>query len=320
MTSAIHPKQILSRKLDSIMSDSPFFFQNIGLKLMNSELLFFSIKNTKYTRIQINLSPEEESFSKYFFRKMNSSLNFFQLSYFIAGEGDKYPSSWNSKYMGQEFLICNNLNVNETSNKMLHTRIMTQKVNNRILFLSIKEIASFIRNLSFFSARIEFKMCGVKNLFNNEESTYWNFLLETQNLINYDKEKNNLKKQAGEKGQVANMTIGNKGDYVIGLHKKIKKFWYNYNIKNRYLNLNNHGISKKIKRIFLVKKIYSRNFIYLSNWNEEISDMHFLKLNCTTEWTWKEISRGLKECDLDSKNPMSITNSLFLFTGTTVYL
>ena len=189
MKYVLHPKQILCEKLDSTISNSPFFFQNMGIKVLNLESLISSIRKTSYTYIRINFSSEDEGFSRFIFKKMNLRLRYYHLSYFIGEEGNEYPSLSNLKLFGKECLICNSLNLNQTVTKTLHSKIQIRKNNSRVPILSFKELLSFTRNLSFFSTKNEFQVCGIKNLLNNEEYLYSYLLFEKNNLVRYKKNK-----------------------------------------------------------------------------------------------------------------------------------
>ena len=151
----LHPKRILCEKLDPIISSSSFFSQNMGIRVLNSELLISTIRKNKYTHIQIIFGTQDENFSKFIFKKMNLRLRFYHLSYFIREERNTYPSLGNLKLFGNECLVCNNLNLNQIINKTLHEKIQTRKINSRVSILSIKELLSFTQNLSFFSTSFE---------------------------------------------------------------------------------------------------------------------------------------------------------------------
>jgi hypothetical protein len=48
MKYSIHPKRILIRKLDILISTASFYFQNLISKYFNSKIFFFRIKKTNY--------------------------------------------------------------------------------------------------------------------------------------------------------------------------------------------------------------------------------------------------------------------------------
>lgn len=312
MKYVLHPKRILCEKLDSIISSSSFFFQNMGIKVLNLESLISSVRKTSYIYFRINFSSEDEGFSSFIFKKMNLRLRNYHLSYFIGEEGNEYPSLSNLKLFGKECLICNSLNLNQIATKTLHSKIQIRKINSRVPILYFKELLSFTRNLALFSTKNEFQVCGIKNLVNNEEYLYSYLLLEKNNLVRYKKKQVILQTKKKNLDYLSQLLIGYQGICVIGLNKKIKKFWFLYTIKDRSMKFNNCSISREVKKIFFLKKIHPLNFIYLLNWNDEICDKYFLKMKCSTDWIWKEFDHGLKESDLTFITPVSLSNFYFL--------
>ena len=308
----LHPYSIIKRKIDSILKTSTFYFQNLGLKYFNSKIFFFSIKKSNFSYVQINLILEDEIFSKHFYKNMAQCLGSYKLSYFLNGEGSIYPSICNLKYFGKEFLICNNLQFNKLADKIILNKTQIRKINERTFCLIFKEILTFTINPSIFSTIARLDVCNLKNLLKNEECIHISFFFEKTNSISTVKRSTTFFEYRKEFSCISNILLEISGAFLIGLPKKNLYYWFRLNIKNKFLASKNFVFSNKVRKNASVKKMHQLNFIFLSNLNDEIYMLYFLKLRNLTEWANKEIIQGLKENDLNSKHPTSLDTSFFV--------
>jgi len=312
MNIILHPVNIINRKLDSVVKSAPFFFQNIGLRYFNCKLFFFSVKITSYSYIQINLLLEDELFSKYFFRNMTRCFDSYNLCYFLNGEGSVYPSVCNLKYFGKEFFICNNLQLNKLANKIILNIIQTKKINARTFSLLYKEILTNTTNPSIFSTIMGLYACNLKSILNNDECSYSSFFLEKIALTSAIKKHNTVIIKRKKTSFFSIILLEIYDICSIGATNKNSKFWFRFNVKNKYAVLKNFIISNKVKQNTPTLKMHEMDFIFPSNWNDEKYNFYFLKLKTFMEWVKKEIIQGLKENDLSSKYPTSLDNFFFV--------
>ena len=124
----LHPKRILYRKIDELVSKVSFSNQNLGMRFLNSKIFFLNIKNSNYKYIQTNLVLDNELFSKFYHRNMKISLNSHSMGYFIKGRGNKYPSVCNLKYFGKELLVSDNLHINRGMDNVIYTKKKSKKL------------------------------------------------------------------------------------------------------------------------------------------------------------------------------------------------
>lgn len=312
MNSPLSPRRILKRKLDPLISKSPFFFQNIGYRGLCSNFFFFSIKKADYTDIELNLVLDDELFAKYFHKNLNLKTNSHNLSYFIKESGSKYPSVCNLKYFGKEVLLCKNLQLNKPINKVIYSKEQIKKINYREFFLKIKELTTVSNTLLIFSTLLNYQRFDFKNSFTNDEFVFIDFVFEDINLINTTKKICKIKKKDNGNHLLSVILTEFYQSCLIGIYRKINKYWFECSSRNKIMYSNNIFIAERLKRIFSPTKILSKNFIYSTNWSDDKSRFYFSKLKTTLDWVTKDINQGLKENDLRSNNPISLDDFVFL--------
>ena len=312
MNYKIHPKRILSRKLDSLISNISFSLQNLGIRIFNSKMLFFLIKKSHYAYIQTDLILDDETFSKYFYKNMMLSLDFCKLSYFIKGERNKFPSVCNLQYFGKELLLCKNLYFNNLKNKIICNKEYARKIRSRELSLNFKNLLGYTSNLIISSTILEFQKWNFKGFLNNEEFENSKFLINNLHLIYFTGITNGVTSNTRKFRFFSIFLFECENKNITGIHKKNKKFWFRRSVKNKHINSKNGVISQKIKKIFSPRKIYFMNLICSSNWRDKKNSLYISRLKNIIEWVYREIVSGLKENDLNFRNPVSLDNSLFI--------
>lgn len=308
----LHPKRILYRKLDELVSRLSFSTQNLGMRYLNSKILFLTIKKSNFKYLQANLVLDDELFSKYYHRNMTLSLNSHSISYFIKGRGNKYPSVCNLKYFGKEFLVSNNLQSNRVIDPVIYNKKKIKKIGSRNLGLLLKEQLALNTIFFFFSTVLAFQSCSFKNLLYNEEFVHLNLFIDNLNLVNFPEKKNKLRVKYKETNPLSVIILEFYEKSIIGMYKKNKRFWFECNLKIKNFISSNFLISGQVKQLFSPNKLFNWNFIHILNWNNEKNNTYFLNLKNIIEWVLKEINQGLKETDMNSKIPVGIDNSYFI--------
>ena len=251
MKYSIHPKRILTRKLDNLISKTSFYFQNLIAKYLNSKIFFFRIKKTNYKNIQINLVLDNEPFSRYFFKNMSLSLNSHTLSYFIKGPENRYPSFCNLKYFGKEIVNSSDLHLNRQFGSNVYDKTGNKKNNSRKFTLFFKELLAFNANLFIFSTISRLQEYRLKNLFNNEECLNVNLFFDELNLVSHHEKKNKVETFNKRNNFISIITVEFCEKYIIGIYKKKEKFWFEYNLKNKNCISNNFLILVHLRNFFL---------------------------------------------------------------------
>jgi hypothetical protein len=310
---SLHPKRFLIKKLDPLISISTFFFFNLGIKYLNVRIFLISMKKKDYKDIQLNLTLNNEVFSKIFLSNINISLKYYNFNYLIKGVENKIHSICNLKYCGQEFFVYNDLQKNNHVEKILCIQKPKRKIGNRILNLLAKELLFFNINTLIFSSISNSRDNDLKKILDNEECLNLSCFLENLNLIFCPR---NRKKFVTNEKEIYFMSVfllELKQINQIGLYKKKLKYWFEFSNQGKNQILNNVTISTEIKKKIFSKKMFLNNLIHILNLNSVLNFKNFVKIKHIIEWVSKEITKGLIENDQTFQKPTSLDGFFYIY-------
>jgi hypothetical protein len=276
-------------------------------------IFLISTKKKDYKDIQLNLTLNNEVFSKSFFRNINISLKSYNFNYLIKGIENKIHSICNLKYCGQEFFVYNDLQQNNYVEKILCIQKQKKKIADRILNLLAKELLVFNNNTLIFSSITNSRDHDLKKIFDNEECLYLSFFIENLILGFCPGNKKKFVTNEKEIDFLSVFLLELKQINPIGLYKKRLKYWFEFSNQRKNQILNNFFISTEIKKKIFSKKMFINNFIHILNFNSVLNFKNFIKIKHIIEWVSKEITKGLIENDQTFQKPTSLDGFFFIY-------
>ena len=310
---SLHPQRFLIKKLDPLISSSTSFFFNLGIKYLNVRIFLISTKKKDYKDIQLNLTLNNEVFSKSFLSNINLSLKSYNFNYLIKGVENKIHSICNLKYCGQEFFVYNDLQKNNNVEKILCIQKQKRNIGNRILNLLTKELLVFNNNTLIFSSISNSRDNDLKKILDNEECLNLSCFLENLILVSCSENRKKFVTNEKEINFMSVFLLELKQINQIGLYKKKLKFWFEFSNQGKNQILNNLIISTEIKKKIFSKKMFINNLIHILNLNSVLNFKNFFRIKYIIEWVSKEITKGLIENDQTFQKPTSLDGFFFIY-------
>ena len=261
----------------------------------------------------MNLTLNNEVFSKIFLNNINISLKSYNFNYLIKGVENKIHSICNIKYCGQEFFAYTDLLENNCIEKILCIQKQKGKLGNRILNLLAKELLFFNNNTLIFSSISNSRDHDLKKILDNEEFLNLNCFLENLNLFSCPENRKKFVNKEKEINFMSVFLLELKQINQIGLYKKKLKYWFEFSNQGKNQILNNVIISTEIKKKISSKKMFINNLIHILNLNSVLNFKNFVKIKHIIQWVSKEITKGLIENDQTFQKPTSLDGFFFIY-------